>query len=206
MGNGFFLWLTDKGLEELLKTENMKKLLTMLVLAGLACSNAMAQSKYVCKNTRNPEKPQCYKTDYNHNFKVCKDAYGYHICGRERTYATATAPKLPMVAPNRAPVYSMESSNTAMPQNLVAPQSQSYPSAYAGEGAMTTGSYQGYRSRGTGKIKVCYIGDNVAELNRAAYNGCTTPAWEGPEKNNVRNLNVSSPNEVPPLDGNNSGR
>jgi hypothetical protein len=185
----------------------MKKLLTMLVLAGFAFTNADAQNSYVCKRTK-AKSTSCYKTKYNQNFKICKDAYGYRICGQERTYANSTQPALPIVPSRQStPVYSMRNSSTAMPQDIVpqqltAPQNQSYPFDYNGDVVIKPGVYHGYYPKKS-NIKVCYFGDNVGELNRAPYKGCTTPAWDGPERNNRFNLNVSNSNslDLAPVDG-----
>jgi hypothetical protein len=85
--------------------------------------------------------------------------------------------------------------------SLVAPQNQSYPCAAQPLSASSFAYYRGYYPR-KGKIKVCYYGDNVAELNRNPYEGCNAPAFDGIEKNNARNLNVATPINLPPLGGN----
>lgn len=173
----------------------MKKILTTIALS-IAAVAAQAQTKLVC------HKDHCYKTKYAQNFKVCKDEYGYKICGEQRSATNSTRPvagaKLPAAAPvyatADAPVYSMRNSQTALPKAAV-PQNQSY----SAQETINPSSYGGYRRS---KIKVCYLGDNVAGLNKAPYQGCPSDAWDGPEKNNNRNINVANPVHLAPSGGN----
>lgn len=170
----------------------------------------------------------CYKTKYASNFKVCKGEAGYFICC-ETPSPTNSTHFNNLVAARRnaraAEVYTESRVLTTTTRDryfenavddsrlsMVAPQSQSYPWR-PGTGTpvatapqaehlsyYSSGYYQGYYPRKS-KIKVCYAGDNVGELNKAPYDGCKTPAWDGVEKNNVRNLNVVNTTDNPPLDG-----
>ena len=81
------------------------------------------------------------------------------------------------------------------------PQSQSYP-RYSANAIVSYAGY--YPDQGKGKIRVCHNTDNVADANLDAYNGCPTPAYDGPERNKNRNVNFSNPNSnfpQPPLGG-----
>lgn len=182
----------------------MKKIITVLALAVFSCNGLIAQTKTLLCHRSHSHTTRCYKTRYAQNFKVCKDELGYHICGEQRRTANSTWPigKTPF-APTEtiyaevAPVYSMNSSITAMPP-VIAPINQSYP--VTGGELIQARSYQGYYRKG--KIKVCYVGDNVAELNRASQHACPADHWDGPEKNNTRNLNVNQPVHLAPSGGN----
>jgi hypothetical protein len=168
----------------------------------------------------------CYKTKYASNFKVCKGEAGYFICcqtpsptnsthysnlvaSRNARQSDVYTQKRVLTSTTRDRYYENAVDDAAL--SMVAPQSQSYPFT-PGTTAVSTspqanhlsyyssGYYQGYNPRKS-KIKVCYAGDNVAELNKAPYQGCNAPAWDGVEKNNVRNLNVVNTTDNPPIDG-----
>lgn len=195
----------------------MKTILMALAVAGMTYANADAKTYKVpsascgksegkvCRKTAAGK--HCYKTRYAQNFKVCKGNTGYFICCERPGYANSTHPKLR---------YQVNEPATYIPDNPAAMVSngtpgQTYPwMDNNGINVNNTNSYEGYYPNGgkRSKIKVCYTGENVAELNKAVYNGCNTPAWDGPEKNNNRNLNVSTPNEnapLAPISGNNAG-
>lgn len=195
----------------------MKKILVMaLTISGLAYCGANAQTKNkvacgesqgkVCKISSNKKAVSCYKTPYAANYKVCKGSMGYYICCEKPHYGNSTHPPLPMAGLqpyNDEPQYEPDLQQyDDMPMaNLTAPQSQSYPDQSFTMNRST--SYEGYYGK-KNRIKVCYAGENVGELNNAAYQGCATPAYDGPEKNLNRNMNVSTPNAnapAPPLEG-----
>jgi len=187
----------------------MKKILMALAMTGFTYFSAEAQTTQneVCRRT-----PQngvsCYKTKYAENFKVCKGYYGYFICGETPSYANSTHPKY-QVYYKTAPQYVMQddyvlqSNNTpenntpaTTPADMIAPQSQSYPTF-----AMSnSNTYEGYYTK-KNYIKACYGGDNVAENNRNPYRGCPSPQDDGPAVNNERNVNESAPFELPPISG-----
>jgi len=184
----------------------MKKILIALAIAGFTYSSAEAQvpkiaceapKGKVCRKTDG--KISCYKTKYAEDFKVCKGEYGYYVCCETPNMTNSTHPKLNMASENKYPSNPMDMpdetyTNANMNVNMTAPQSQSYPE-YTMNSAT---SYEGYYSSKKHYIKVCYGGDNVAELNRAPYNGCPTPAYDGPEVNRERNVNVSTPDANAP--------
>jgi hypothetical protein len=185
----------------------MKRILSLLTLTLFVVSSLMAQKKKLLCHKHHSHSNHCYLTRYAQNYKVCKDELGYRICGEERRKTNSTWPigKTPFapvdpVYAEGAPVYSMKSSQTAMPQVLV-PVNQSIPVA-SGVEVVRSGSYAAYRTRGKGKIKVCYIGDNIAELNKNPYQGCAADQWDGVERNNTRNLNVNQPVHLAPSAGN----
>ncbi len=158
----------------------------------------------VCKISSNRRTASCYKTQYAENFKVCKGDAGYFICCETPNATNSTNPQLAIlgVKPYRgyAALHDNYVPETAMPQaDRTAPQSQSYPTN-TGFGMTSSYSYEGYYPK-KNSIKVCYTGENVAELNRDPYHGCPSPQSEGPEVNNVRNINVSNPVDLPPVSG-----
>jgi hypothetical protein len=202
-------------IKKFLKTKNMKKILMALTMIGFTWLSADAQvtatqscgivSKgKVCKGTTKTG-AHCYKTAYAQNYKVCKSNYGYFICcetpnATNSTFPfaalqrrTSTSPMMryeqPSAQVDRAPVASNR-----------APQSQSYPTptTFDINGSSTYHGFYPSRNR----IKVCYGGDNVAEQNRAAYQGCPTPAYDGPDRNKERNINESNANaNLAPITG-----
>jgi hypothetical protein len=181
-------------------------------------SSCGRQSDAVCRRTHGGT--HCYKTKYATNFKVCKNENGYYICCEKPNWTNSTAPRtivsrettttIPYVMRSTTPVpYRYAEVDAAYREDAIvsrgvpitAPQSQSYPWGTTQQaGASSATSYMGYYPR-KGKIKVCYYGDNVAELNRAPYQGCDAPAFDGIEKNKVHNLNVSNTRDLPPIDG-----
>ena len=133
----------------------------------------------------------CYKTQYAENFKVCKNDHGYFICCEPPEYYNSTHTGFVATNYQNPDGYSQNymqneayTPNEATVSNNL-PQSQSYTGYYIVPG----GTYTGYYFQ-KGKIKACYVGDNVADLNRDPYFGCPSPQYDGPEKNNERNLNV----------------
>ena len=169
-----------------------------LAMTGLAYFSAEAQEtdgKKNCEVIQNvvcSKGHDCYKTQYAENFKVCKNDHGYFICCETAEYNNSTHP-LYVVVNNENPNYNVQNSNMqengVLDENVVmtdkAPQSQSYPGYFV----VSDGANGGYYFQ-KGKIKACYGGNNVAELNRAPYHGCPSPQYDGPEKNLERNLNV----------------
>ncbi len=173
-----------------------------LVILASAYGSAVAQNAQtcgvkkdkVCRRVGN-NKVSCYKTDYAENFKVCMGNTGYYICCETPNQTNSTNPGYVMV--ERQQVYSRDYNNDVVTQNeetnMTIPQSQSY--------VMTSSnSYEGYYPK-KNYIKVCYVGDNVAEENRAPYKGCPSPQSDGPERNRQRNVNAGSPESMPPLAG-----
>ncbi|MCW3123761.1 MAG: hypothetical protein JWQ38_3253 [Flavipsychrobacter sp.] len=188
----------------------MKNLIIALAIVGFTYSSAEAQStEKICPAPKGKvcrKGGSCYKTKFAYDFKVCKGDYGYFICCEEPTYSNSTHPRVNMVSTRNRDngdltrdefitmnsngiTVSQQPSENDEQQKMIAPQSQSYP-----EYAMNTAtSYEGYYSnKGRHYIKVCYGGDNVAELNAAAYHGCPTPAYDGPQANKARNVNSNN--------------
>ena len=174
----------------------MKKILMALTMTGLTYLSAEAQTN----NTKSCEVKQtqvcskgrdCYKTKYAENFKVCKGNAGYFICCEAPNNANSTHPATTYT--NQSLSYYQYDNAYYAPQTEAVdqqapatPQSQSY--TYS---VNKTNSYTGYYPR-KGKVR-CYVGDNVAELTRAPYEGCPSPQDDGPELNNMRNVNVVTP-------------
>jgi hypothetical protein len=197
----------------------MKKILIALAIAGFTYISAEAQTAplipcaapkgKVCKRSGNGV--SCYKTPYAEDFKVCKGDYGYFVCCETPNATNSTHPSLPVTEAftsndyqgymNEAIVLNSSTSgdNQAVSQiDMRVPQSQSYP-PYSNTACATPG---GCISRRNYIKASCYGGNNVAELNRAPYNGCPTPAYDGPEENKARNINSNDPlNSMPPLTG-----
>jgi len=185
----------------------MKQILMALTITGLSFMSAEAQNtqSQVCRMS--PKKGEsCYTTKFAENYKVCKNNSGYFICGETPNYANSTHPHF-TVSSNMGytdDAYAMQN-NTAQAQTtetdivMVAPQSQSYPNN-TDFGMTSSSSYEGYYGK-RNYMKVCYVGDNVAENNRNPYHGCPSPQDEGPERNNERNKNVSNPVDLPPVNG-----
>lgn len=186
----------------------MKKLLIAMIITGMGYCGANAQTSQinvcgvkhdkVCRLSADKKNVSCYKTKYAENFKVCKNDAGYFICCETPEYYNSTFPvqttarvKTRKAVNNEHAVNNTRENNGAV--DMTIPQSQSY--------VMTsTGTYQGYYPK-KGKIKVCYVGDNVALNSRAPYEGCESPQFDGPEANNYRNMNVSNPVDLPPISG-----
>ncbi len=173
----------------------MKKILMALTMTGLTYCSVEAQTTdgkkncevvqtQVCSKGRD-----CYKTKYAENFKVCKNDRGYFICCENADYSNSTHPVY-VVANDQDPNQYVQNENSQnenvdIIMNGSVPESQSY----AGYNIISSNSYFGYYLH-DGKVKACYGGNNVAELNRAPYKGCPSPQYDGPEKNKERNLNV----------------
>ncbi|MFI5196859.1 MAG: hypothetical protein ACHQD8_07195 [Chitinophagales bacterium] len=183
----------------------MKKILIALALAGFACFSADAQTNKVACGA--PEgkvcnKKACYKTKFAENYAVCKSDYGYFVCCETPNATNSTFPALPVAGlnpykANNEPAYVSPDTDNGINSDLIAPQSQSYP-RYS---ANVATSYEGYYPK-KNRIKVCSNSDNVADENRAPYNGCPSPAYDGPDKNMERNRNVSTPNSTTQLSPN----
>ena len=197
----------------------------MLAILGLTFSVAHAQvackrsSDKVCRQSKNGK--SCYATKYNQNFKICSGRYGYYPCCETPNRYNCTNPSgrglgrdmvrdMASRQNQNDETYQYQANTTttttmqAIPKELIAPQSQSYPentnatTTYV-YGADNASSYEGYfpssNVKGRGRIKVCY------DDSRAVYNGCPSPQWDGPDKNNARNINVNSPADLPPITG-----
>jgi len=200
----------------------MKNLIIALALVGFSYNSAEAQTTtacpapkgQVCKKSGNGS--SCYKTKYAHDFQVCKGDYGYFICCEEPTFSNSTHPPINMAAVNgrnnnngnfdqnivmtdNGNIMTKAQAQAEPQKDMTAPQSQSYP-----EYAMNSATaYEGYYSnKGKNYIRVCYGGDNVAELNRAAYHSCPTPAYDGPQANKARNVNSNNViDNIAPISG-----
>jgi hypothetical protein len=179
----------------------MKTILVMLIAAGLVHCGASAQSsksstcgvkqKQVCRATKNKNAVSCYKTEYAENFAVCKGGSGYFICCEKPGLNNSTHYNF-VAAEEVAPeVESYPAVAYNYPQaDMSTPQSQSYVNT----------AYEENHLAKSGK-RACYVGNNVAENNRAPYHGCPSPQSEGPAVNLQRNMNVSNPVSMPPLAG-----
>jgi len=196
----------------------MKKILIALSIAGFAYCGVQAQervSNQVCRFSKSGS--SCYKTKYAENFKVCQDDYRYFICGETPTYANSTNPQLAVLPSRRqqddltgyntyAALHDNNSDQSTAPtsMDMTAPQSQSYPTN-TGFGMSTSTSYEGYYPK-KNSIKVCYMGNNVAEENLNPYHGCPSPQFEGPAVNNARNINANNAAyNLPPVTGRSQG-
>jgi hypothetical protein len=191
------------------QNNKMKQILIALTMVGFAYCSANAQervSNQVCRFSKNGV--SCYKTKYAENFKVCQDDFRYYICGETPTYANSTHPALPL-RPYRTKdnitgadnTYAYLHDNDVQPvaptaMDMTAPQSQSYP-ANTGFGMSTATSYEGYYPK-KNYIKVCYVGNNVAEENLNPYRGCASPMNEAHKENNPRKKNEKNqPKKMP---------
>ena len=196
----------------------MRKILTALTIVGLTYFSANAQTvQKVCGSNSNKvcrfssKGRSCYATRYAENFKVCKNNHGYFICCESLEKYNSTHPQFAVAATqdNSDEQYKYQdngynnstAANTGQtPQDMIAPQSQSYPSANMVFGMSTANTYEGYYPK-KDEIKVCYSGDNVGEDNRMPYQGCPSPQYDGPERNAGRNINANSPKDLPPING-----
>jgi hypothetical protein len=189
----------------------MKKLLTVLMISGLAYAGAQAQTERInacgvkhnkiCRLSKDKSNTSCYKTAYASNFKVCKSENGYYICCETPDRHNSTFSNRALAAgEEEVTQYEYDGTQLAAASrpdvDMTIPQSQSYV-------MQSSADYHGNYPKNSrkGKIKVCYTGDNVAASTRAPYEGCPSPQSEGPEVNNYRNLNVSNPMPMPPLRG-----
>jgi len=172
----------------------MKKILMALTMTGFVYLSAEAQTenkKYcgvksdqVCRKSSG-NAISCYKTKYAENFKVCKNDHGYYICCEEPDRNNSTHARRAMAVHQ----YRADDYQGYMPDadEFVAPVSQSLLPQV---GVKTSNSYEGYYNSPKGKMRVCYTGDNVAELTRAPWKGCHSPENDGADKNRQRNVNV----------------
>jgi len=176
----------------------MKKILMALVMTGFTYFSAEAQAtdgKKSCGVTQDEvcrKGHGCYKTKYAENFKVCKSNKGYSICCEAANYNNSTQSRSQDAAyqdaNNEQNDYAAQNEGSNVASVGDAPQSQSY----ANYNVIAPHTYSGYYFQ-KGKMKACYIGNNVAEETRAPYQGCPSPQSDGPEKNSARNVNVSNP-------------
>ncbi len=181
----------------------MKKMIAALAITALAFGGAQAQTAKFCGVKKDKvcritgdKKVSCYKTKYAENFKVCMNDNGYYICCETPNKYNSTNYSYMLVKKTPARNYDQEyavNTQTQEQPDPTVPQSQSYV-------VTNTKSYEGYYPR-RGRIKVCYVGENVAQQNRNPYEGCPSPQSEGPEVNRQRNVNVSNPEPMPPLAG-----
>ena len=195
----------------------MKKILMALVMISGSFISANAQTNCSCPTVKRTVHHKTTRhANYAQNFKVCKNQYGYHICGEVSTCYNSTycIPGVnaggPMLATNKAyndddaaiayqPSYETANTyygNMPAPAAAVAPQSQSYPAK--------TDLRQTYVSNDQDRVIVAY--DN----GTAPYEGLPSPQDDGPGKNKTRNLNENSPSQntqnpelrLPPASGN----
>ena len=174
----------------------MKKILMALAMTGFVYLSAEAQTEnkkncgdkqdQVCRKSSG-KGISCYKTAYAENFKVCKNDNGYFICCEEPNQNNSTRAAMQAIAARQYPANDYQESVMPTPGEFVAPVSQSLPQQY---GANTSSSYEGYYDSPKGRMKVCYGGDNAAELTRAPWQGCPSPENDGADKNRQRNVNV----------------
>ena len=205
----------------------MKKIITALIIAGLTYNNANAQLKQglcvrssgkVCKMSPDKKDKSCYSTKYDQNYQVCSNEYGYYICcehpaEKPQAYKTTYSDQQASVQRSGTNTENDADSKTDLmnnneavqtPNELIAPQSQSYPKN-TDYGINQASSYEGYYPK-RGRIKVCYYGNNVAENSRMPYQGCASPQYDGPDKNQERNINANTPSDMPPLNGWSKGK
>lgn len=194
----------------------MKKIVLMSALNGFICCFATAQTMpapegkplvKVCRATPDKKIASCYNTKFSENYKVCKNSNGYYICSgvNSSTNIAYSSFTVHAVEPVEAPVYQFVPAQATEGrqqnnQELVAPQSQSYPAntnTVPGIGTL-------YNGRKTSHV--CYQAANVADENRLPYQGCPSPQDDGPDKNNARNVNESNPINQPPLTGRSMSR
>lgn len=164
----------------------MKRILMALAIIGFTyCTAEAQQALRVCRKGPH-NKQSCYNTKYAQNFPVCKDNDGYHICGESKTYKnTSAVPPEAVVKNDNMPQYEVTQGwegyraqqEEPMQQDMT-PKSQSYPDYQPN----ATVPYRTGYGEGRGRMRVCYFGDNVAELNKNPYKACPAPAYDGPEK------------------------
>ena len=161
----------------------MKKIMMALAFAGLASYGAGAQEiNKVCKKTDKGD-ISCYKTKYAQNFPVCKDNYGYAICGETRNFNNSTSPRTPATTSHMNYTYDEQETVYAPLQQGKVPQSQSYPQ-YEENATVPYGA--GYDETKKSPLKYCYTGDKVSELGRNPYRGCPSPEDDGPDATKLR--------------------
>ena len=180
----------------------MKKIMLM-ALAGFTFFSAEARNHTStgCKVVKSDKASMKHHDKYAENFKVCKNDAGYHICGEEVSNLNATKPVHYMPSAPQHMTYNQGMDVQPMPATdpnaMLAPQSQSYPSAYA---VNETAAYESFAPK-KHFMTVSY-NENVAEENRAPYEGLPSPQYDGPAKNAQRNLNESNPNaNLAPITG-----
>lgn len=179
----------------------MKRILFFLAIAVIASAETQAQNvplkscgpknDKVCKLSADKKEISCYKTKYAENFAVCKGDYGYFICCQTPNRYNTTQSKLPMIdgpSPSWTQYQYPTEPAQAMPVDRSVPQNQSYT-------ARAT-SLSSTQSGARGSIRTCYVGNNVAELSRAPYEGCESPQSDGPKVNKARNVNVVKPADL----------
>lgn len=181
----------------------MKKIIAALIIAGFTYCGAEAQTAMSCGTKNNKvcrltagKKVSCYKTNFAENFKVCQGNMGYYICCEtpNSTNSTHTGYILADRKQENMRSYDYSANVKRAPVvDMTVPQSQSYVME-------SSNAYEGYYPV-RDEIRVCYTGDNVAEENRNPYKGCPAPAYDGPDANRQRNVNVSNPEPMPPLAG-----
>jgi hypothetical protein len=176
----------------------MKKILMAIAIIGFTYSGAQAREIKKCEAPKGKvcrSKGHCYNTKFAQDYKVCKGDYGYFICCEEPGRYNSTHPGFSVATARRQSYQpNQAAANAGEDINTLVPQSQSYDFD-----VNNSNTYGGYNPSGRHYIKMCYGGNNVAELNRAAYNGCPTPAYDGPEANRNRNVNVSTPDVNAPI-------
>jgi hypothetical protein len=181
----------------------MKKIMAALIIVGFTYSGAQAQTAMAC-GTKNDKvcrltagkQVSCYKTKFAENYKVCQGNMGYYICCETPNSTNSTHTGYILADKRQENVREYDfAANTKKTTgvDMSIPQSQSYVME-------SSNAYEGYYPK-RDEIRVCYTGDNVAEENRNPYNGCPSPAYDGPDANRQRNLNVNNPAPMPPLAG-----
>ena len=187
----------------------MKKILTALTIIGLTYSGAQAQnnlkfhetmSTKVCRRSPNKKGVSCYNTKYSENFKVCKNNSGYVICGEMPDRENSTHPGFTIADVNRdqAPAYQFYAVATDYMQAnpvMTAPQEQSYPDAE------NMNTIYGIGRNDYIHVNFIRVGNSVATDNRLPYEGLSSPQDDGARKNDERNINESTPMNMPPLTG-----
>lgn len=173
----------------------MNKILMALIIGGFTYFSAEAQTDGYkrCETVQNEvcrKGHSCYPTKYAENFTVCKNDRGYYICCETPGHYNTAYPAVSVITANQYEGYYQQDENNVQNENMNVimenrtPESQSYPGYN-----IISGQNGGYYLQ-KGKMKPCYVGDNVAEQNRNPYHACPSPQYDGPEKSKARNINI----------------
>jgi hypothetical protein len=181
----------------------MKQIVMGVIIGVMTHINVAAQTE-VC-DVNGQGQLACYKTAYAENFKVCKNNKGYHICGETPNYYNSTHPGFTVPDATTKPCVVADGREQATAENAeqgdlaaapTAPTSQSYPADYLAGNVGST-IMDNYPARHYIKV----ADEDVPAMCRAPYEGLPSPQDDGPGRNNARNINVSNPAPLPPIQG-----